>query len=363
MIHVGVNLAWIDPGRVGGSEEYAVRLLRAVGASDLDDDLTLHLLARGSFFEAYPDLARWRSVGLAGPMSRPWRILAESTVVRRRTTQLDLVHHMGGRLPARRARRPRHVVTVHDLQPIDLPEHFSTTKRRYLGWAIPRSVRHAAAVSAPSRWVASTIVDTYGLDASIVTSIPSTWDDDDHIDRSLADRYEGRRVVLYPAVTHPHKNHLALLDAFDELSTRVPDAMLVLTGAAGATDDAVVERIAAGRGAVDRLGRVDAAALRGLLRRADVLAFPSAYEGFGLPVLEAMRAGTPVVAGPSEAVAEVMGGTGTHLRDLAPGTWAGALTSAMDTAPDALAAARERAEFYSPERAAARLVAFWRSAL
>lgn len=361
MIRVAANVAWIVPGRVGGSEEYTVRLLRAVldqGPADID----LSIVGGRAFFAAHPDLAA-RATRVSGPLrARPVRLVVEQFGVARATAGADVVHHFGGRLPARRARGAAHVVTVHDLQPLHLPGNFSPVKRRYLGWALPRSVEGADLVTTPSEWVRRTVVDRFGADPDRVRAVPSTWDDDTTVAPGPVAAGRDRRMVLYPAVTHPHKNHAVLVRAVAELAQRCPDVLLVLTGEAGAAEGHVREVIAATGAPVQRLGRVDAAQLRALVRRAAVLAFPSVYEGFGLPVLEAMRAGTPVVAGSAEAVAEVMGGTGTIVSDDSPSAWADALGAAMESVPEATAAARRRAEFYGPPAAADRLVAVWRAA-
>lgn len=360
MIRVVANLAWIVPGRVGGSEEYSVRLLRAV-MDAAPPDIELGIVASRRVFDAHREIRPAALAELGGPVdSRLVRLAVESTRVRALTADADVAHHFGGRLPARRAARPAHVVTVHDLQPLHLPDNFSWIKRRYLEWALPRSVRSAALVATPSAWVGSTVASEFGIDRARIRTVPSTWDDDTNLDPSAAGDLGPGPVVLYPAVTHPHKRHRVLLDALPALTARRPDLRIVLTGGAGRAEAEVAAAVQSR--AVVRLGRVSAPTLRGLLARADVLAFPSVYEGFGLPVLEAMRSGTPVVAAPSGGVAEVMGETGTVVHRDTPAAWAEAIDAALSTPAAALAAARSRAEAYAPAAAAERLVALWRDA-
>lgn len=360
MIRVVANLSWLMPGRVGGSEEYTVRLLRAVRDA-APDDIELGVVASSPFLAAHPDLQEVAVAELGGPMHlRPVRILAESTTVRRASTGADVVHHFGGRVPARRATRAAHVVTVHDLQPIHLPENFSAAKRRYLRWALPRSVDRATLVTTPSAWVAQTVIEEYGVAPERVRAVSSTWDTATEMDDGLAAALGSGPVVLYPAVTHPHKEHGSLIAAVSALAERRPDIRLVLTGAEGRAEASVA---AACRGApVTRLGRVTAAQLRALLGRADVLAFPSSYEGFGLPVVEAMRARTSVVARANGAVAEVLGGCGTLVDSADPASWADAIDAALSADTVALEAAATRAEHYAPARAAGRLIDAWRVA-
>ncbi len=113
--------------------------------------------------------------------------------------------------------------------------------------------------------------------------------------------------VLYPAITYPHKNHALLIDVVARCRAERPDLQLVLTGGPGPDDGTVRERLTP----ADRhLGRVARQDLEVLLRQATVLAFPSRYEGFGLPVVEAMRARTPVVASTAAALPETVGSAG-----------------------------------------------------
>jgi alpha-1,3-rhamnosyl/mannosyltransferase len=367
MIRVAANLAWLVPGRVGGSEEYTVRLLSAVLAA-APADIDLRVIGSPELFAAHPGLLVAECVPLRGPQSvRPWRIASESTSVHRATRGADVIHHFGGRVPARH--HGNDVVTIHDLQPLQMPENFSAVKRRYLGLVLPRSVRSARLVVTPSEWVASTVVDLLGVDPASVRAVSSTWDTADGADPAGADPAEtdalgGGAIVLYPAVTHPHKRHGLLLEAMERVAAIHDDVTLVLTGGTGRAEASVQAAIDRSSVRVVRPGRVSAARLRGLYRRADVLAFPSAYEGFGLPVLEAMRAGVPVVASAGTALPEVVGDTGLLVDGANPDRWAQAIAESLrggDDVDDRVARARARAELWSPGAAAERLLDAWRS--
>ncbi|MCY3850986.1 MAG: glycosyltransferase family 1 protein [Acidimicrobiaceae bacterium] len=364
MISVAVNLAWLVPGDVGGSEEYTTRLLASVVHS-APADLTLEIVASKRLQRSCPWMAALPFARLAGPLgNRGFRILAESTQVHRATRNADVVHHFGGRLPA--VRNPRAILTIHDLQPFDMPENFSRVKRQYLRWAVQRSADSACLVCTPSRWVAESVVERLGVSPDKVRAVSSTWDPallahDNSAE--IAELGDGP-VVLYPAATHPHKNHLTLLQAVDRLADRHRDLTLVLTGGEGRAEAGVASRVARARARVRRLGRVSPALLSALIQRADVLAFPSRYEGFGLPLLEAMNAGTPVIAGDNSAMPEVVAEAGLLLQADDPGTWADAIDEVVanrSLASRLSAAGQARAEHYAPESAAARLVDAWRS--
>src|SRR5438067_9090044 len=116
-LRVGVNLLWLVPGFVGGSEEYTVRLLAAL--RDLDpDDLDVTLFVTRSFLDPYPDLVEGFTTAVCpiSGRSRARRVAAESTwlVRQARRRRVELLHHAGGTIPPLRATAP--MVTVHDLQ-------------------------------------------------------------------------------------------------------------------------------------------------------------------------------------------------------------------------------------------------------
>ena len=374
MISVAVNLAWLVPGDVGGSEEYTTRLL-ASAVSAAPEDISLEIVASKRLAEFYPWMAGLAFSSVAGPLSnRGYRILAESTQVLRATRNADVVHHFGGRLPA--VRNPRAIVTIHDLQPLDMPANFSQAKRQYLKWAVQRSAAAASLICTPSNWVAESVVERLGVSAEKIRVVSSTWspqfqrgDTEDTeslaLDRFL-DRLGSGPVVLYPAATHPHKNHLVLLEAIDRLADRRGDLTLVLTGGQGRAETLVASKLIDVRGRVLRLGRVSPSMLSALIQRADVLAFPSRYEGFGLPLLEAMHAGTPVIAGDNSAMPEVVADAGLLLGVDDPGGWADAIDEivANRSVADRLSAAGQaRAEAYAPSVSARRLIAAWRETL
>ena len=170
-------------------------------------------------------------------------------------------------------------------------------------------------------------------------------------------------MLVLPAITHPHKGHLFLLEVMARYWDD-PDLRLVLLGGAGAADEevtAMIERLELGRRVV-RLGRVTDAHRDGLIALADALVFPSEYEGFGAPVVEAMALGTPVICTDQPALAEVIGDAGIVLpRDAE--AWADALDVLADRGIELVAAGRRRAESFTAERSGAGLAAAYRTAL
>ncbi len=370
MSRVVANLCWMVPGEVGGSEEYTTRLLRAVSIRSTPG-IDVELAGMSDLASSHPDLTGSYPISMA-PISgarRPLRLVVENSWLARRSRDADLVHHFGGHVPAVRAAPA--AVTIHDTQPIDMPANFSRTKRAYMHTMLPRTVAAADLICTPSEWVAARVVDRLGADASKLRVVPSTWDDrgadavaPSRLTSDLLSRLEGFEVVLYPATTHPHKNHMILLRAVSRLAMSHRSMRLVLTGNRGRAHDEVSSAISSSglRDTVVAVGRVPASTLNALLTRADVLAFPSRYEGFGLPVLEAMRCGTPVVAANAGALPEVLGGAAVMVDPDDVDGWADALGSVLAGGPEVrrlVEAGCARCEVYRPQESARRLLEAW----
>ncbi len=343
---VAVNLLWCAPGVVGGSEDYLVRQL--TGLAEVAPQVRATLFCAPGLAAAHPGLtarhphvdAPWRVGGRAG------RIVAEHTWLARRARGADVVHHGGGTVPL--VGGGPVVLTVHDLQYRDLPDNFTTARRWYLEAMMPRSARRAAVVTTPTEFVRDTVIDAFGVDPDRVMVVPHGVGDlgaTATAEDVVRDRYGlgRRRVLVYPAITHPHKGHRFLLGVLARW-WRDPDVVLVLLGGRGAAD-AEVDAAVRDLGLTDRVirpGRVPAPDRDGLIAVADALVFPSRYEGFGAPVVEAMRLGTPVICSDHPALAEVVGPAGLVL-PLDDEVWADALERATASRSELVAAGRERA--------------------
>jgi alpha-1,3-rhamnosyl/mannosyltransferase len=358
-IDVAVNLLWCVPGVVGGSEQYLVRQLLGLAAQPSRFVPTLYCLS--SFVAAHPELASSFAMNAApiGGASRPARVVAEHTWLHRRTRHADVVHHGGGTTPAI-GRRPI-VLTIHDLQYRTYPQYFTTTKRRYLERVIPYSVGRAAVVTVPTEYVRTTVIEAFGVDPRRVVVVPHGVEPSLGVDSPAASDLRRRYglgsgpLIVYPAMTHPHKNHRFLLELMARHWTD-PDLRLVLVGGRGAAEAEVAADIERhGLGArVIRPGRVPDADRDGLIAAADALVFPSEYEGFGAPAVEAMAMGIPVICSDQPALAEVVGGAGLVL-PLDLDAWAGALDAVAARSEELRSAGRSRARAFTTEHSGAAL--------
>jgi glycosyltransferase involved in cell wall biosynthesis len=185
------------------------------------------------------------------------------------------------------------VVTLHDVQHLDLPQLFSRGERAYRSRFYQRSVRRADRLIVISEFVRERAVARLGLDPARIRVVPLG------LDHEVLRPGGGERepFLLYPARNWPHKNHARLFEAFALLRQERPELRLVLTGSAFPdTPDGIESR-----------GHVPWAEVVGLMQRAAALVFPSLYEGFGLPPLEAMACGCPVACSNAAALPETAG--------------------------------------------------------
>ena len=340
------------------------------GLATVAPDLAVRLLVAPGFASAHPELASHFELVAANRATRfrAVRMLAEPLAVRRTIGDLDLVHHAGGTMPVwRRDGRPT-LLTVHDVQYLHHPQYFSTARRAYLRHRVPRSVEAASVIAVPSNFVAGTLTESFGTEPQRICVVPHGYDPP--VGHSIGDAEElrrryglgDRRVIVYPAITHPHKGHRLLVDLLaGPWADR--DLVLVLLGVAGAADGDVTAAIAA-HGLGDRVvrpGRVPAVDRDGLIVLAEALVFPSEYEGFGAPVLEAMALGTPVVCSDRAALPEVVGDAGIVLPPTVE-AWADALAKVVAHRAELVERGHLRAARFTTAESGSALAAAYRAA-
>ncbi len=234
------------------------------------------------------------------------------------------------------------LLTVHDLSFLRYPQGAHPALLAWLSRAVPRSLRRARHVLADSENTRSDLIELMGVPAGRITVIGAGVDErfrpvtDPAILADVRARYRlSDRFILGISTLEPRKNFTGLIAAFNRLATTtdrpssVDDLHLVIAGGKGwLYDDIFAEADASPvRERIHFTGFVADEDLPALYTRADLFAFPSHYEGFGIPVLEAMACGTPVVCADNSSLPEVAGD-------------AALLVAATDT--DALADAMQR---------------------
>jgi glycosyltransferase involved in cell wall biosynthesis len=297
-MRVGISLLTLVPGISGGSETYArelVRALRRVGELDyrvfkpsiVEDDLP------GTTVRSYR--ASRSMPGRAAAMSRatigPRRLRRELAL-----DELDAIHFpLTVMLP--KVKRPPAAVSLLDIQHVFFPEFFSRAELVYRWVVYGWSLRRAETVIAISRHVKETLVERMKIEPERIEVIHLGLDHE--LFRPGADGHR-QPFLLYPANAWPHKNHGRLFEAFGRLRQARPDLRLVLTGSG-------LEKLTGVPPGVEVRGRVPRDKLAELYRTASALVFPSLYEGFGQPPLEAMASGTPVAVSRAGSLPEVCG--------------------------------------------------------
>lgn len=327
--NIGINLLWLRPGEVGGTETYIRRVLRSLSAHA--PDLQLHLFGTAYALDAVRPVVSGveEYITAASALVPAKRVIVERTWLRSvMGRELDVVHHPGGTVPFQS--QGRSIVTIHDLQPLDDPRNFSAVKRRFMAKAIPAAISSASVVATPSDWVREGVIDRFGLEEDRVVTVSAFAEPPDlSIETTpsprLASIFARGPVLFYPAMTMRHKNHSMLFRAFAEAVQHDPDLQLVCVGAVARDHDQIREEAASASTQIHVLGHVPRSDLDALFMRSEALVFPSMYEGFGLPILEAQHAELPVLASASTALIEVVGGAGELLDPHDSSAWAGAM--------------------------------------
>lgn len=228
------------------------------------------------------------------------------------------------------------VLTVHDLIPILLPETVSLRARLFFRLAHHLALRSADRIIAVSAATKRDLTNVFGIEETHIIVIPHGVDSRFN-PQSQAETKRVRALyglpeffILYLGINKPHKNLVNLIHAYAMLSATAPSLVI-----AGAWDDRYPEAkdlvIELGlTGSVHFLGPVNDADLPGLYSAAMVFAFPSRYEGFGFPVLEAMACGTPVACSDVSSLPEVTGGVAFYFDPEAPAQIAQTIQQLLD---------------------------------
>jgi glycosyltransferase involved in cell wall biosynthesis len=301
MARIGVNALYMIPGGVGGTEIYLRELLAALAHIDSTNEYfiftnreTVDLTPAQPNFHSQPQAVRGSF--------RPGRILWEQTVlpIEARRRKLEVLFNPGFTAPVF-ASCPC-VTVFHDLQHKRHPEHFRWFDLpfwRLLLWASAHRSRRLIAVSEATR---ADLLRFYRIPAEKIAVVHHG------VDPALftLDRGRTERMLLCVSTLHPHKNLERLVRAF---ARRQRDFKLVLAGMRGFHAAAIEETIAelGVGGSVQITGWIPRDDLYGLYARAHAFVYPSTFEGFGMPVLEAMAAGIPVACSSIAPLREIAG--------------------------------------------------------
>jgi glycosyltransferase involved in cell wall biosynthesis len=311
----------------GGIGRYTRNLIRALAELDLESEYTLFVAggrAKADELGSSPGNFRVRSVPLSDRwLHILWQRLRLPVPIQVVTGPLDLFHSPDFVLPP--LRRVPAILTVHDLSFLRVPQFFVPGFRQYLEGAVSRAVRRARHILADSESTRRDLMELMAVEPERVTVLYPGVEarfqpvQDAEALSQVRARYDlPERFVLSVGTLQPRKNFAGLVEAFGCLLAAkkdVPgmkDLQLVVVGGRGWMFEDVVSQVQR-LGLAERVhfpGFVDDEDLPALYNLAAAFAFPSWYEGFGLPVLEAMACGVPVIAANNSSLPEVVGEAG-----------------------------------------------------
>ena len=251
------------------------------------------------------------------------------------------------------------IVTIHDLSFERYPRLMNRRDRLVFRTMVPRSVRRAARVLAVSDWTKGDLVEHYGIPEQKIAVTPNGVDP---LFRPDGARRDGVPYALFVGTLQPRKDPLAAVEA---LALVDGDLRLVLVGpdkGSGAEARRIASKLGL-NGRVEFAGHVEKQELAELYRGAACLVFPSRYEGFGLPVVEAMASGTPVVATAAGSIPEIAGDAAVLVDPGDPVALAGGIERALADRDRLVPAGLERARRYSWAETARRTLAVYRELL
>lgn len=311
---IGINLLYLIPGKVGGTETYARELISAMQKVISDDDQLILFCTRDNS-STFSASSSSRLITLPiNASNRVMRLLAEQTLLPLAciTHKIDVLFSLGYSAPF--FHHCPSVVTIHDLNWYYHPEDFSPLQRhvwKYLTIWSARFSDHIITISHASQDSIQKVMNIstdkittvlHGSSAIAPVSIKS-------VNEALSSLGISKPYLFTVLAGYPHKNLITLLKAFKKISIQFPNLSLIICGLSGRADTDNLKYIKDNH-LDDRLkilGYVDNSVLKCLYQSAEIFVFPSAYEGFGIPITEAMQSGVPVVSSNAFSLKEVAG--------------------------------------------------------
>ncbi len=366
-MRIGIDAHTIGAG-AGGNETYVRELLSAFRQCAPDTGLVAYVDPKScTDDEAVAGFPRhplaFRPSLLRVPLALPWAV---------RRTGADLLHVQYAAPPYCPC---PFVVSIHDLVWKRHPELLGPAMRARLDWLTPGALRRAARIFVLTEAIKSDLVETYAFPADRIDVVSPGVDPMFH---PIADRTQLEAVtlryglpedyVLYVGALQPRKNLVRLAAAYAQLADRgLPHGLVIAGPRIWGYQEVLTQLEELGLG--DRLtlpGYIERQDLPALISGAAAFAYVSIYEGFGLPVLEAMACGTPVLASTDPAISEVAGGAVQHCDASDVDTIADALYQVLtnnELRTRLIAAGPERAKAYTRRKMANAALKGYRSAL
>lgn len=299
----------MQAGNRSGTGRHALELVRALAGLDADLDLTVVTPQDCAIGDLGP-----RANVLHRPAGNLARLITNQRFMPRlaRAGGFDIVHYpanVGALRPA-----TTNVLTIHDLSFLHHPEWFRRDRAVYYRWAVARSARAAARVLTVSEFTGREVQDWLGIPRNRIDVTPNGIGTE-FVPASatqcvqVRDKYRlPERYLLYVGTLEPRKNIPRLIEAWTQIAPET-EADLVIAGRIGWKRESILGAVDRNwfKGRIHLPGYVELEDLPALLSSAHAFVWPSLFEGFGLPPLEAMACGTPVVTSNTAAIPEIVG--------------------------------------------------------
>ncbi|HVX65483.1 MAG TPA: glycosyltransferase family 1 protein [Bryobacteraceae bacterium] len=308
-LRIGINALYLIPGGVGGTEIYLRHLLGALAAADRENEYFVFTNRETprEFVPAQPNFQLVAEPVRAG--SRPARLAWEQTglVLTAHARRLDVLFNAGFTAPVLCA-CPQ-VTMFHDMQHKRHPEHFRRLDLPFWRLFLWAAAHRSRILLTPSGAARADLLHYYRVPAGRVRVVPEGVDPVFYEIGRERQSTPREPFFLCPSTSHPHKGLLPLVGAFARVRRERPEFRLVITGVRGFHAE-ILERTIAGHklsGAVELTGWLPRQELYKRFRHAFAFVYPSTFEGFGLPVLEALAAGVPAACSRIEPLASMAG--------------------------------------------------------
>ncbi len=332
---IAINAADLDHERIDGTRIYIWNMLKNFGldAGNRDQFLIYHKSEFNPELQ-FPVFKNYEIIKLGSfPYWTQTRFAWEIF-----KTKPDVLWMPMHSLPYLRSRKTKSVVTIHDLAFKFFPQFFPSKDLRRLNWFTDYVVEKADRLIAVSHSTKNDILKLYPkVKAEKIEVIHHGYDKElfnEDFAKKEAEKVLSKypiinsRYIIYVGAIQPRKNIETLIEAYLKIKKDFPELKLIIAGGLGWLYNIILEKIKSSPGVV-YIGKFETRELPVLLDKAEAFVLSSLYEGFGLPALEAMACGTPVVAADNSSLSEIIGEAGILYKPNEPEALADALREVL----------------------------------
>lgn len=384
-MRIGIDATAL-PSRPVGAGNYIIQLIRAIATStSINEPVSTGNQLKGLEFVVFVQRSRLELLNVEEspnlhliviPDLSPFTRLVWEQIsfpVLAKNQHLDLLHSLHYTLPL--AYPGRTIVTFHDMTFFLFPHHHTLPKRYFFRFFIRASSRKAVAIIADSESTRQDAIRLVGVSPGKIFTVPLgvTQEFQLILDKTTRQRVRQKyhlpeHFILFVGTIEPRKNLPVLLQAYAFVSDQMPDYRLVVVGPMGWMVENIIQQTGqlSVSDKVDFTGYIEQDDLPLIYNLADMFIYPSEYEGFGLPVLEAMACGTPVITSNVSSMPEIVGDAGVLI---APNNSHALAQSMLELIDDPIARQRlsvkgqERSADFSWKRTAEKTIAVYRHVL